>query len=311
MRHRTHLAVRFTVVLLLVSASCGDSSSGPPATPSQYQTVDEFMGSAGPEAEYAAFLALRNEIESRIVECMAGHGLEYVARDPEPGRPVLGEGMTEAEFMATYGYGVFTLVLDEARWNAEHPDDGEDPESLWGDFTDDVETYMALVERCSEQAEIELGRPDPGLREALRESVDAAWRPLEGALEDLERRIETDDRLETAWDTWATCMADKGHDFDSVDDIEGYLWDELSGTNVTEGTIILDEGLERDLQPYVDEELAIAADDLACRGDIASIEMEVRRELEGLFIDEYRADLETIRELEQQFNAILLEGWQW
>ena len=130
MRHRVPLAGGFAAILLLTAVACGDSSSGPPATPSEYQTINEFMGRGDAEAEHEALVALRSEIETRVVDCMVGHGLEYVPRPAEPGRPVLGEGMSDAEFVRTYGYGVFTGVLDEARWIAEHGDDeGEDPDT--------------------------------------------------------------------------------------------------------------------------------------------------------------------------------------
>ena len=310
MRHRIPLAVGSTVVLLLTSVSCGDSSSGPSGTPSVYQTIDEFIGPGSPEVEHEAYVALRNEIEMNVVDCMAGHGLEYVAQAADPGRPVLGSGMTDAEFKSTYGYGIVTAVLDEARWNAEHPDEGADPDTLWGDFTDDVETYMILVDQCNEQIEVELGRPEPGLPE-LRASIEEAWRPLEGELEDLERRIESDDRLVRAWDEWSACLEEKGYSFDSEDDIDSYLMGRLSGESVTEGTLVLTDEMERNLEPLVEEELAIASADLACRTDVDRTREEVRCEHEGLFIDEHREDLESIRELEQQLAAIFLEGWQW
>jgi hypothetical protein len=314
MRHHVPLAVGFTAVLLLTVAACGDSSSGPSATPSEYQTIDEFMGRADAQAEEEAYVALRSEIETRIVDCMAGHGLEYVPRPADPGRPVLGEGMSDAEFGRTYGYGIFTGVLDEARWIAEHGDDeGQDPDTMWGDFTDDVESYMVLVDQCNEQAEVELGRPEPGLREALSVSVEEAWRPLEGALDDLERDIETDDRLVAAWDEWSACLDEKGYSFESEENIESYLMGKLEGLgeSLTEGTLLLDEAMERDLQPLADEEIAIATADLACRTDVERIRVELQREYGGLFIDQHREELEAIRDLEQQFAAILLEGWQW
>ena len=122
MRHHLPLAVGFTVVLSLTSVSCGDSSSGPPATPTEYQTIEEFMGAGDAQAEHEAYVKLRAEIERRIVDCMAAHGLEYVPQLADPGRPVLGEGLTDAEFVRIFGYGISTGVLEEARWNAEHPD---------------------------------------------------------------------------------------------------------------------------------------------------------------------------------------------
>ena len=137
---------------------------------------------------------------------------------------------------------------------------------MWGEFTDDVESYMVLVDGCNEQAEVELGRPEPGLRDALSASIEEAWRPFEGALEDIEQDIETDDRLEAAWVDWSTCLAKKGYSFNSEEEIESYLMAELGGLgeSVTEGTLIVDEAMERDLQPLADEEIAIATADHGC-----------------------------------------------
>jgi hypothetical protein len=111
----------------------------------------------------------------------------------------------------------------------------------------------------------------------------------------------------------SACLDEKGYSSSSEEDIESYLVGKLEGLgeSLAEGTLILDEAMETDLQPLADEEIAIATADLACRADVERIRVELQREYEGLFIDQHREELEAIRELEQQLAAILLEGWQW
>lgn len=60
-------------------ASCAETASEPGGVPSNYQTVDEFMGRDmdDQDAESQAYADLRNRIEAMLVECMAGRGLEY------------------------------------------------------------------------------------------------------------------------------------------------------------------------------------------------------------------------------------------
>jgi hypothetical protein len=317
MTARIDLRISVALILTVAVVSCADTTSGPGATPSELQTLDEFMGwgTAAQEAEYEAYVDLRNTIEEMLVVCMAEHGLEYVPREADPGsRPVLGEGMSESEFMSTYGYGISSAMLDEARWNLEYPPDevGEDPDTLWGEFTDDVESYMVLHDECEAWAEEELGRPDPSGIEALAASVDEARVSLEGDYEEMQERMARDERLTEAEEAWTECMGDRGYDFGTVEDIERYLLDELGAVqeNVGDGTMVLTRELETDLQPLVDEELAIAAADLDCRAELDPIRLDLQREYEGVFIDEHREELEELRELERQLME-LRGGWQW
>lgn len=316
MRKWTHLVVGFTMVLALVSASCGETASGPGGVPSELQTVDEFMSRADPEAEYRAFVGLGNRFEGMLVECMAEQGLEYAAREADPGsRPLLGEGLSDSEFMLEYGYGVFTAMFDEARWTSEHPPDeqGADPDVLWGEFTDDLEAYMVVLDECSVRVEEKLGRPDPGFVEALSASLDEAWDPIGSELEDIPQRIERDSRYVEAEKAWSACMADNGYDFATEEDIENYLMsrrDEFE-EDANLGTLVLTAAFVKDLQPFIDEELAIAAADLACRAALDRVREELQPEYEGLFIDKHRDQLEKIRELDQQLMEVIMEGWQW
>jgi hypothetical protein len=279
------------------------------------QTLDEFMG-VDADAEQQGFLDLQARIGELTVECMSDQGLEYAVREGDPGsRPPLGEGLSDDDFMLRYGYGVFTGVLDEARWNTEYPpeEQGADPDTLYGEFTDDVEAYMVVLDECTDQIERDLGRPEPGVREALVASIDEAWSPLESELEGVQRLIEGDSRLAEVEEAWSACMSDKGYDFDTDEDIESHLEAKLDDfeASINTGTLVLTTDLERDIQPLIDEELAIAAADLVCRPELDRIRLELQRQYEGLFIDEHRAQLEEIRALEQQLMEIFVEGWQW
>ena len=117
MGNRTHVAVVIIPILFLASASCAGTSSESRGAPPEPQTIDEFMGwdEVGEGAEHQAAAVLHTRIEAGLVECMAGRGLEYAPYEGPTGeRPVLGEGLSEREFMRTYGYGVFTGMLEPA-----------------------------------------------------------------------------------------------------------------------------------------------------------------------------------------------------
>jgi hypothetical protein len=313
---RTHLVMGFVVVLGVVAASCADPSSEPGGVPSEYQTVDEFMGrgAADAEAQYRAFTDLQGRIEGLLVECMADRGLEYAPYEGPTGeRPPLGEGLSNSEFKLEYGYGVFTGMLEQAHWNtADEEYEGLEPDEWYWAFADDPD-YMAVLDECTIQIEEELGRPDPGFHETMMATLDEAWGSLDSELDEMPQRIEKDSRYREAERAWSACMADNGHDFANEGDIDGYLAAKLEEFEATVnlGTVVLTESFEKDIRPLIDEELAIAAVDLECRTELDAVHHELRREYEGLFIDEHRDQLEEVRQYEQQLTEVLMEGWQW
>ena len=146
---------------------------------------------------------------------------------------------------------------------------------------------------------------------ALWEPTFVTHQPIE--VSPLSRRNQDDPRLAAAEESWSTCMADAGYDFAAEEDVERYLMEKLAELEETAnlGTLVLTVAFERDVQPLVDEELAIAAADLACRADLDRIRADLTREYEGAFIADHREQLEEIRELDRQFMEPILEGWQW
>jgi len=312
----THLVVGFVTILSVLSASCGETTSESRGAPPELQTVDEFIGWADIDegAGRRAQFGLQGRIDGKLVECMAGRGLEYAPYEGPTGeRPLLGEGLSDSEFRLQYGYGVFTGMLDDARWNTEGQDfEGLEPDEWYWAFADDPD-YMAELDECTVQVENELGRPDPGFVETLAASLDEAWDPLNSELEAMPQRIAKDSRYVEAEKAWSACMDDKGFDFATEEDIDAYLMAKLDAfeAEANLGTVLLTEPFERDIQPFVDEEMAIAAADVACRAELDRLRKGIQREYEGWFIDDHRDELEKIRELEQQLMEVILEGWQW
>lgn len=244
---------------------------------------------------------------------MASRGLEYAPYEGPTGeRLLLGEGLSDSEFRLQFGYGVFTGMLDEARWNTEDQSfEGIEPDEWYWAFADDPD-YMATLDECTVQVENELGRLDSGFVETLSASLEEAWGPLDSELESVPQRIKEDSRSVEAEKAWSACMDDKGFDFATEEDIDAYLMAKLEEfeEEANLGTVLLTEPFERDVQPFIDEEMAIAAADVACRAELDRLRKELQREYEGWFIDDHRDELEKIRELEQQLMEVILEGWQ-
>jgi hypothetical protein len=277
--------------------------------------VDEFMGWSETDAvsERQAQLDLQTQIDEMLVVCMDARGFEYAPYEgPTGDRPVFGVGLSDSEFMLEFGYGVFTSLYDDARWNSQDQSfEGLEPDEWYWSFADDPE-FMAALDECTVQIEEELGRPEPGFHESMMQSLDEAWGPLHSELEEIPRRIEKDSRYVEAEKTWSICMADSGYEFATGGQIEDYLWAKRGeyeeAANL--GTVLLTESFEKDIRPFVDEELAIAAADVACRTELDKTREELRLEYEGLFIDKHRAQLEEIRTLEQELREVLMQGWQ-
>ncbi len=313
---RTRLLVAgFVTVLSVVSSSCGGTSSESRGAPPEPQTLADFIGWGDFDegAERQARTDLQDRIDGMLVDCMASRGLEYAPYEGPTGeRPLLGEGLSDSEFRLQYGYGVFTGMLDEARWNTEDQEyEGLEPDEWYWSFADDPD-YVAVLDECTLQVEEDLGRPDPGFVETLYAAIDEAWGPLHTEFEKMPERIEQDSRYVDAEKGWSACMEDRGFDFAREEEIEAYLMAKRGEyeEEANLGTVLLNEPFERDIQPFVDEEMAIAAADVACRAELDSLRSELQREYEGWFIADHRDRLEKIRELEQQRLALIRKGWQ-
>ncbi len=307
MRDRIRLPLGLVVTSVLLAVSCGKPAVEP-------QTLDEFIGwdQFDERAAEEAWNDNWRQIEEMTVACMAEKGLDYTAWiPPDVGLgSFLEESLSDSEWKLRYGYGFFAVMITEARWTVEHAEELAEGNPNWVHaeaVPEDVDyDYWVESWACQELAELEVrGEPDTELIPAL----EKAWSPLEEFREELQHDLENDPRLRDAREAWSACMAGQGYDFDTEEDIEDYLFS--IGENLEEGALIgliRGEISEAVVQPLADEELAIAAADVACRGDLDRLHEELRAEYEGKFIAEHREQLEKIRVLEQQFMQMLLEG---
>jgi hypothetical protein len=148
----------------------------------------------------------------------------------------------------------------------------------------------------------------------------AFWEEFGQDFEDLWSRAESDPRIVEAQAGWSACMAERGQDFPTQQAMYEYLWGYESGGTYVEGefqqrvnavitwpepdfsdegedgteTTLTEEdfadwGPEYDideLQPLIDEEIALATANYECSKDMYAIQEEVYKDLERQFIEE-------------------------
>lgn len=311
MRNRIRLLVGLVAVLGLVVVSCGE-----PVVDYEPQTLEEFMGwdDFDERAAYEAWNETSRRIQELTVECMAAKGLEYTPFGPYsiPENEIWLDSavMSESEFKLHYGYGFFATMLNEYQFNVEHSEELAQENPNWvfaeGETPEGVD-YWAEAWACEDEAELEVrGETDTELVPALEE----AWTQLGSALEELREEVENDSRLADAEEQWAACMAEKGYDFASEEDIFDHFSPMMNDLEEKGGFEALMEGAipVAEIEVLAQEELAIAADDVACRTDLDIVYKELQAEYGGKFIAEHFERLEEIRVLEQQFMQMRLEG---
>jgi hypothetical protein len=360
-------------VLALVLSCCGGGDSVAPtadagseptdaiattstAAAPAAQTLEEFFGwgDIDPEAEQQRWMEQETRVQEIIVECMAEEGFPYTPMVPGDETWGYGPGvdLTEEEWTAKYGYGRFTMMLEEAEMmeGGEPPwEQNEDPNwaymetlseaqrqayerALYGDHETWWEEHEDEIRAAEDAGEEYMDYPtyeDIGGCETLawetvgmgpNEELEEAWRELDPYWEELYQRIEADARIVEANTEWSGCMAEAGYDFATQEDIWKYLdekmqelWDwEEEGPPMTEAPLEGEEGewspfppgvTEGEVRVLADEELEIAAADLACRSDLDEVYDEVRKEYEAQFILEHQALLERVREAEQAWRG--------
>jgi hypothetical protein len=210
-------------------------------------------------------------------------------------------------------------------WEEPEPTYDEDGNEIW-DESAWVEPDWAEIGGCYNLAQQELGGfggPDP--------EMDALYEEMWPKQEEMWERIQADPRMVEANQEWAACMADAGYSFTSQEDIWMYL-DELSNELWSDSEVYyqqIEEGAqglsEDELEAYYNEayadfgpwgpgvteeeitalaeqELAIAAADWNCRGDMDELMQEVSEEYESQFIAENYELLLQIKEMQEDLG---------
>ncbi len=193
-------------------------------------------------------------------------------------------------------------------WEEPEPTYDDEGNEIWDES---MEPDWSEIGGCYNLAQEEVfggfGGPDP--------EMEALWEELWPKEEAMWERIQSDPRVVEVNQQWSACMADAGYTFTTQDDIFMYLdelsqdlwadsegfWQDLEqqaqalpeeeqGAFWEEATKDLGPWgpgvTEEEIQALADEELAIAAADWNCRGDMDEIMEEVSKEYEKQFIAE-------------------------
>jgi hypothetical protein len=299
------------LVVVLPAASCGDDADVGPTTGPSSQSIAEFMGWADFDWEAAdqAHADLMTRVGDMALGCMTEHGLDYTPWTPPEVMFDL-EELPTAESLLRYGYGMFAMPLEQYRYETAHADEiGNPNEAIHAQNAPEGVDYMGIMWECEDTAETTLIGENP----EIQQLVDQAWTPLHEEMDAMYAEIEGDQRLADAEQGWSACMAERGYEFADEEALEAYLWTRFDEFDAMGGTPALWEGVltEADLQPFVDEEMAIATADAACRGGLDAVRADLERAYESRFIAEHRAELEEIRPLEEQLMEQLRDGVRW
>lgn len=313
-RGRVRKSVAALGLAALVMAGCGDGDEQEP------QTLQSFMGFDGDPAEMQAQAeAQQREMEEAIAACMAEEGFEYVPRDTAGMFSQVEDHprqqLSEEEFREQYGYGISTIDPSEMM---VAPDPDDDPNLQIQQEMDEAEREAYQMALHGEPREFDpdadpedmVFEPQGCQGEAMEEVQGgqmAVFQELQSEFMELQQRIESDPRMVEALQDWQACMREAGYDyserfepqnelFERMNELQQAAFEDVDPTEVDP-----DDPPEPDIDPDAleelqEDELAVAAAEGACTDEhLADIELEVRAEHEGRFIEEHREVLEEVR----------------
>jgi hypothetical protein len=237
-------------------------------------SLDDFIPGArsGPMDE-SDYRAEELAIQQQIAECMAAEGFEYIPFVPSDVGGGFGFGEEDqGEWVKKYGFGVATWVLMEEEFANEEDSDpwADDPNFAITEAMDELEReeYERLLyggeppiiedtpweeidAMTPEEQEAFFDEayrdwvPDGCMNSAYEEAYGggeadmAFWEEFGEDFEDFWSRAEADPRIIEAQAGWSACMAEKGHDFATQQDMHEYFWGTDVGGEWVEGEFSL------------------------------------------------------------------------
>ena len=313
-------------------------------------TLNDFSpGFSGVDFEETDWRAEELRVQQLVAECMAEEGFEYIPFVPSDIGGGFGgyDEFDEEEYVKQYGFGVATWVLQEEEFIYDEENDpyADDPNRAIEEAMDELEReeyYRVLYGGEPEIIENtpweEIEAMSPEEQDAFYNEAYANWEPTgcmntawesiydygemdafyEEFSDDLDafyQRAESDSRIVDLQSDWSACMAEKGHDYATQQDMYGYFYGDEFGEGefsqrVNELIVYpepdpslfedLEEGEEPEydpslwapqydielLQPLIDEELAVALANYECSQGMNEVMEEVYKDLERQFIEE-------------------------
>jgi hypothetical protein len=299
MRARLSHLVSAAIAVCLVAGCGGNNSNEPPPT------VEEQVGLDS----RPALMELQSRVEGRIRDCMKAQGFEYVPVDPFAQQQALtGKSrLTDEEFTKQFGYGITTLLgrgtpqadpNDRIRKSLPATDRVAYDRALWGD------NAGATFQEAADTGDFSV------LGGCTKEATDAAFggpdvlSALIGKLDDLDQRVEQDQRMVKALEKWSQCMQAKGYRYQESGQIDEYLlkrFREIVGpaarpmlTALPDPSASYDRAALAELQR---EEVKVVNADLECeKSEITPVEREVRPQYEQQFRKQNKALLVRVKQ---------------
>jgi hypothetical protein len=277
-------------IATLALAACGDDEPAAQDTPVELEDQLGFSESGVAERQ--------SRVEGRIRDCMKAQGFDYVPVDPLAQRAALtGKArMTDEEFLDQFGYGISTMFgrgtkqsdpNEQFRRSLGPADRAAYDRVLWGD-----NPGLTFAEAIDNDAATELGGCTKRATEAVFGGA-AVLATLQGKFDELEERINQDQRMVRAIERWSACMKERGYRYAEPEEIDTDLikrFKAILGPGTQAGaTAPADPSATYDraaLAALAREEVKLARADLACeKREITPVELEVRPQYEEAFRD--------------------------
>ena len=277
---------------VLVLAACGGGSDEKDAG----QTPQPTSGGDGTEQVGREEFGMTEEQlvnaieagESRIAECMADAGFEYIPIDSETFRDAMDargtvSGLSDEEFVAQYGYGITTLPpTSDFRF-------GEENQAIFDDLSsEDQVAYGRTLLGENTQAtyvnmlEAEDFLPAGGCTETAIKEVYTEEQLSPSFFNPFDALVEQDPRMIAAQQAWSECMADAGYDYEMQGDPEDEFVERLDAITGGADPKTLTGGDKEALTELQGEERAIAKVDFDCAAEhIDAVEQQVERDISG------------------------------
>jgi hypothetical protein len=302
---RRHLpSLTAAVIATILFVGCGSDDPTAPDTPVELEDQLGFSESGVVERQ--------SRVEGRIRDCMKAQGFDYVPLDPLAQRAALtgNARMSDEEFLDQFGYGISTLFgrgtvesdpNQRLRRSLGAADRAAYDRALWGD-----NPGLTFGEAIDNDAATELGGCTKKATEAVFGGA-AVLATLQGKFDELEERINQDQRMVRAVEKWSACMQERGYRYDEPEQIDTDVlkrFQAIVGPSTQAGaTGPADAGATYERAALVAlkrEEVKVARADLACeKREITPVELEVRPQYEEAFRDRNRKLISQVRPVVQ------------
>jgi hypothetical protein len=299
-RHAVLAAMTAAAILI---AGCGDDEPAP-ATPVELEDQLGF-GDEG-------IVERQSRVEGRIRDCMKAQGFDYVPVDPLAQRAALtGKArMSDEEFLEQFGYGISTMLgrgapqsdpNERLRKSLGAADQAAYDRALFGD-----NPGLTFAEAIDNDAADELGGCTKRATDAVFGGA-AVLSSLQSKFDELEERINQDQRMVRAVEKWSACMAERGFKYEEPEQIDEDMitrFKAIVGQATQQGaTVPADRNAPYDkgaLAALKREEVKAARADLACEErEITPVELEIRPQYEEQFRNRNTKLIEQVRPVSQ------------